>query len=135
MTCEHPPRPDEEHRAFREEADSLWRITLAPVTWVAHFLLSYIVAAVVCAKVPALLGTARIGLLAATVVTLAVIVWLGLRAWRQWDWNNTGDYTNPEGEAEDRHQFLGHAAVLLALISAIGVIYGTLPVLVLDSCR
>ncbi|PVA11010.1 hypothetical protein DC366_04305 [Pelagivirga sediminicola] len=135
MTGEHQPRADEERREFREEAESLWRITLAPVTWVAHFVASYGVAAVTCAKAPGLLGAARIGLMLATLLALAVIAWLGWRAWRQWDYRNTGDYTNALGQAEDRHQFLGHAAVLLALISAIGVVYGTLPVLLLDTCR
>lgn len=135
MTGEHQPRPDQERREFREERESLWRITLAPVTWVAHFVTSYGVAAVICAKAPDLLGAARIGLMLATLLALAVIAWLGWRAWRQWDYRSTGDYTNALGQAEDRHQFLGHAAVLLALISAIGVIYGALPVLLLDTCR
>ncbi|MCF3595063.1 hypothetical protein LZG00_13785 [Rhodobacteraceae bacterium LMO-12] len=135
MTGEHQPRPDEERREFREERESLWRITLAPVIWAAHFVTSYAVAAVICAKAPGLLDTARLGLMLATVLALAVVAWLGWRAWRQWDVGNTGDYTNALGVSEDRHQFLGHAAVLLALISAIGVIYGTLPVLLLDTCR
>lgn len=135
MEKERQPSPDEERLEFREEAESLWQITLAPVTWVAHFVTSYGVAAVICTKAPGLLGPARIGLAVATLVALALIAWLGWRAWKQWDLRNTGDYTNALGQAEDRHQFLGHAAVLLALISGIGVIYGALPVLMLDTCR
>lgn len=135
MDKERHPSPDEERREFREEAESLWRITLAPVTWAAHFALCYAVAAVVCAKAPGMLATARIGLAVATLVALALILWLGWRAWQQWDLRNTGDYRNPLGEAEDRHQFLGHAAVLLALISGIGVIYVALPVLLLETCQ
>ncbi|WP_099828017.1 hypothetical protein [Oceaniglobus indicus] len=135
MSDEHRPDPDEERREFREERESLWRITLAPATWVAHFVASYGVVAVTCAKAPDLLGAARLGLGLFTLVALAIILWLGWRAWRQWDVRNTGDYTNALGEAEDRHQFLGHAAVLLALISAIGVVYGTLPVVMLETCR
>lgn len=135
MSKERQPTRNQERREFREEAESLWRITLAPLAWVAHFVTSYGVAAVTCAKAPALLDSARIGLALATLVALALICWLGWRAWLQWDLRNTGDYTNALGEAEDRHQFLGHAAVLLATISAIGVIYGALPVLLLDSCR
>lgn len=135
MEKERQPRQDEERREFREEAESLWRITLAPVTWVAHFVTSYALTSVICAKAPDRLDAARFGLAAATVLALAVILWLGLRAWRQWDLRNSGDFSNALGEAEDRHQFLGHAAVLLAIISAIGVIYGALPVLLLDSCR
>ncbi|WP_226781664.1 hypothetical protein [Oceaniglobus trochenteri] len=135
MQDERQPRPDEERHEFREEAESLWRITLAPVAWVAHFVTSYGIVALVCAKAPGLLGMTRGGLGLATLLALAVIAWLGWRAWRQWDYRTTGDYTNARGEAEDRHQFLGHAAVLLALISAIGVVYGALPVLLLETCR
>ncbi|WP_417588962.1 hypothetical protein [Pararhodobacter oceanensis] len=135
MRNDHLPQSDPDRREFREEAESLWRITLAPATWAAHFVTSYAIAAVVCAKAPTLLPHARLALLMATGLALAVILWLGWRAWRQWDYRTTGDYTNALGEAEDRHQFLGHAAVLLALISAIGVVYGTLPVLLLETCR
>lgn len=135
MTDDRQPRPDRDRRAFREEAESLWRITLAPVTWAAHFVTSYGLVAVICAKAPGLLGAARIGLGLATLLALAAIGWLGWRAWRQWDYRSTGDYTNALGQADDRHQFLGHAAALLAMISAIGVTYGALPVLLLDSCR
>lgn len=132
---EHKPRPDEERREFREEAESLWRITLAPGTWAAHFVLSYGAAAVVCAKAPAWAGALRLGIGALTVLALALIAWLGWRAWVQWDVRNTGDYQNALGKAEDRHEFLGHAAVLLALISALGVIYVGLPALMITDCR
>lgn len=135
MEQERHPLPDEERREFHEEAESLWHITLPPLTWAAHFALSYAVAAVVCAKAPAMLGSARIGLALATLLALAVIAWLGWRAWQQWNRGNTGDDQNQSGKAEDRHQFLGHAAVLLALISAIGVVYDALPLLMLDSCQ
>lgn len=132
---EQKPRADEERHEFREEAESLWRITLAPTTWAMHFVLSYGAAAVVCAKAPALAGVLRLGIGALTVLALALIGWLGWRAWRQWDVSNTGDHTNALGEAEDRHQFLGHAAVLLALISGLGVIYVALPALFIGDCR
>ena len=135
MNEEHLPRHDEDRREFHEEAESLWRITLAPLTWVAHFVTSYGVAAVICAKAPALLDAARIGLVLGTVTALTVILWLGWRAWRQRELRHAGNFANAVGEADHRHQFMGHVAVLLAMISAIGVIYGTLPVLLPDTCR
>lgn len=133
--AEHRPAPDEERREFREERESLWRIILAPVAWAMHFVICYAAAAVVCAKAPGLVDSLRLGIGALTLLALGLIGWLGRRAWRQWDVLNTGDYRNPLGEAEDRHQFLGHAAVLLALISAIGVTYVALPAIFLETCR
>ena len=128
------PRRDEERHEFREEAESLIRITLAPVVWAGHFLLCYCTLAVVCAKGgdPAVWRGTLIG---ATVLALAVICWTGWRSFRQWDVRNTGDFANREGHAEDRHQFLGHAAFLLAMISAIGVVYVGVPLLLLEDCR
>jgi len=130
---EHTPRRDEERREFSEEAESLIRITLAPVIWAGHFLLCYCTLAVVCAK-GGDVALWRGVLVAATVVALIAIAWTGWRSFRQWDVRNTGDFTNREGHAEDRHQFLGHAAFLLSLISGIGVIYVGLPLLLLEGC-
>ncbi len=132
--AEHQPAPDEERREFREERESLWRITLAPATWAVHFVICYAAAAVVCAKAPDSIGTLRLGIGALTLLALGLIGWLGWRAWVQWDVRTTGDYRNPLGEAEDRHQFLGHAAVLLSVISALGVLYVALPALFIRSC-
>ncbi len=133
--AERKPTADEERREFHEEHESLWRITLAPATWAGHFVISYAAAAVVCAKTPGMVDLLRLGIGALTLLALGLILWLGWRAWVQWDVFNTGDYHNSLSEAEDRHQFLGHAAVLLALVSAIGVIYVSLPALFFGSCQ
>lgn len=122
---------EEDRREFREEADSLWRLTLAPVTWAGHFLTSYVTIAVICAKNPAALPVSRFALVLFTLAALAMIAWLGWKSWRQWDVRGTGKSIHARGQAEDRHRFLGHAAVLLSIISAIGVLYDSLPILVL----
>lgn len=134
MTEERPPRRDEERHEFREESASLMRITLGPLVWAGHFLLCYASVALVCAKGWPVEGL-RLALLAASLAALAAIGWLGWRAFRQWDVLRTGDFSNPEGHAEDRHQFLGHAAFLLAAVSAIGVVYVTLPILMIGVCQ
>ncbi|MGZ9811464.1 hypothetical protein ACXN5S_13455 [Pseudoroseicyclus sp. H15] len=128
-------RSDQEQREFREEAESLWRIAFAPTIWAVHFVVCYGWASLVCVKFGGDPGPMRAALLGLTAVALAGIGWLGWRAFRQWDVRNTGEFSNPEDDAEDRHQFLGHAAFLLAIISAIGVIYVSLPLIVIGSCR
>ena len=120
-------------REFREEADSLWRISLGPLTWAGHFLLCYAGMAVACAKFGGS-EVLRDVLIVLTLAALGIVAWLGWRAFRQWDVRRTGDVSNPEGEAEDRHQFLGHAAFLLAVISFIGIVYTGLPLLMIGGC-
>jgi hypothetical protein len=135
-------RPQAEEREFSEERASLVRITLGPVVWAAHFVLSYASTAVYCSRwgegAATILGF-RIAIVAGTVVALAVIAWLGWRGWRQWD-ARVGRSTRQMledlvEEQENRHEFLGHAALLLAIISFVGVLYTALPVALIGTCR
>ncbi|NDV00298.1 hypothetical protein [Pseudoroseicyclus tamaricis] len=126
---------DAEKHEFREESESLWRIAFAPAIWAIHFVVCYAWVSLVCVKFGGDPAVMRVSLLAISAVALAAIAWLGWRAFRQWNVRDTGDFTNPEGEAEDRHEFLGHAAFLLAIISAIGVIYVSMPLIIIEGCR
>lgn len=126
----------QERREFRAEFLSLWRITFAPLVWAVHFAASYGATALVCAKggepfVPPL----RMGIGIGTGLALALILWIGWRAWRQWDVIRDREWENDDGTGEDRHQFLGHAGFLLALISFVGVVYVALPALLIGTCR
>lgn len=129
-------RDELERRELGEEADSLVRIAAAPLIWAAHFVLCYGATSLVCVKFapdgPE--TTLRIALGVLTVAAVAAIAWLGWRSWRQWDYPEDHDYVHDEATEEDRHEFLGHAAFLLAVISLIGVIYTALPVLMLPGC-
>ena len=127
-----------EGREFGEESESLVRITAGPVLWAGHFVLSYAAAAIWCAKAAGPMGSIlwfRIGVGALTLAVLASIAWLGWRAWRQWDYLHDDYRANDVSRAEDRHQFLGHAAFLLSLISFIGVVYVAMPVIFIETCR
>ncbi|MGB3247443.1 MAG: hypothetical protein WBB25_23155 [Sulfitobacter sp.] len=124
----------QEAREFRAEATSLWRITFGPLIWAAHFVGCYGATALICAKGGAV-DILRTGIGLGTALALGAIFWLGWRAWRQWDIIRDRDWENDAGTDEDRHQFLGHAALLLTLISFIGVVYVSLPVLLIGTCR
>ncbi len=122
---------------FREERDSLWRLSLGPVVWSLHFVISYGAAALICARfadLPDANFWLRAGIAALTVLALAIIGTLGWRAWKQWDMMRDPEWENDQSHGEDRHQFLGHAAFLLAVISAIGVIYVALPIFLTEGC-
>ncbi|MEX3314957.1 hypothetical protein [Sulfitobacter sp. PS-8MA] len=127
-------RDEQDTHEFRAEALSLWRITFGPLIWALHFLACYGATALVCAKAAEAVPLLRLGIGLGTLLALALIFWLGLQAWRQWDLRRDREWENDAGTSEDRHQFLGHAAFLLAGISFIGVLYVALPALLIESC-
>jgi hypothetical protein len=119
------------------DTHSLWLLTIAPTIWAAHFLLSYITAAIWCAKlVPqgGALGpirTAFMAYAAAALVGIAATGWEGFRRHR----HGTETTTHDLDSAEDRRRFLGFATLLLAGLSAVGVGYATLAATFFESCR
>jgi hypothetical protein len=116
---------------------SLWLLTIAPGIWAVHLLLCYITAAVWCAKFVAAggpLGTVRSAVgwyTALAIVGIAVIGWEGLRRHR----HGTEASTHDLDSVEDRHRFLGFATLLLAGLSAVGVLYAALAAIYFETCR
>jgi hypothetical protein len=116
---------------------SLWLLTIAPAIWALHLLLCYITAAVWCAKFSwpgGPLGDVRKAITWYTIVALvgiALMAWEGLRRHR----HGTEATTHDLDSAEDRHRFLGFATLLLAGLSAVGVIYAALAATYFETCR
>ena len=130
-------RRKEEEKEFAEEASSLWLLVMTPTIWAAHFVTSYAATSLACVKFPGPDGIPRLQWLVGglTAAALLAIVWLGWRAWRQWDYLDDGDYSHRTHSTEDRHEFLGHAAFLLAIVSFIGVAFVAMPVWLTGVCR
>jgi hypothetical protein len=114
----------------------LWMLAAGPTIWAAHFLLSYITAAVWCAKFGG-----REGMLAPvhtaigwyTVVALAGIGLVGASGYER----HGRGFETDEHERDapgDRRRFLGFAALLLAGLSAIATIYVAVSVMFLERC-
>ena len=116
---------------------SLWLLTIGPAIWALHLLLSYVTAAVWCAKfVPAggpLDGvqTAIVMYTALALIGIGVVGWQGLRRHR----HGTEATTHDLDTREDRHRFIGFATLLLSGLSAVGVIYAALAARYFDTCR
>lgn len=123
-----------EPKEFAEESASLVKITAAPVIWATHFVVCYAAVAIACAKGLDYEAT-RLWLLILSAGVLAGIGFVGWRSWRQWAPRETGKLSHPKGRAEDRHHFLGHAAFLLSVISFIGALFTTLPLLFIGGCQ
>ena len=114
----------------------LWTLTAGPLVWAGHFLVSYVTAAIWCARAApaAPLGAARTALFAYTAVALVAIAWQGWRGWRR---HRAGRQRPPHDEATlgDRHRFLGQATALLCGLSFVAVVYVALGAVLIGTCR
>ena len=121
-----------------EKDESLWGLTLAPVIWSAHFLLSYVTAAIWCEKVAGpdggLFG-ARIAIAVYTVLALAGICATGWFGYRRHRYCRDGEAPHDADTPEDRHRFLGFATVLLSALAAVATVFEALPALFFGDCR
>ena len=116
----------------------LWHVIFAPVIWALHFLFCYVYGAVHCAKAgrDASLGGPTVVIVGATVLGLLLIGLSTLKLWRVRGRSLTdNDFEFEHNTAEERHRFLSHVALMLCLLSAIAVLYTTIPMLYLTSCR
>ena len=127
--------PNQRPHETAEERQHLLLLAASPTIWAAHFLASYLTAAVWCAKAGRLagLGGVRWAIAAFTLAALGGIAFVGLRGLRR---HRYGSATVPHDvdTPEDRHRFLGFATVLLSALSVVAVIYVALPALFFGAC-
>jgi hypothetical protein len=119
-----------------EQNQSLLFLTASPVIWAAHFMLSYLTAAIWCAKVAGpggSLGVVRVAIAIYTVLALSGIGYIGWQAFRRHSYG-TATLPHDDDSPEDRHRFLGFAALLLSALSAVAVIYAALAAVFIGSC-
>lgn len=119
-----------------EERETLWVLTAAPAVWAIHLLLSYMTAAVWCAKFvgpDGSLRTVRAAIASYTALALGAIALVG---WRGFVRHRHGAETAPHDldSPGDRHRFLGFATLLLAGLSAVATMYAALVAVFIGSC-
>ena len=120
-----------------EENQSLLLLAASPMIWAAHFFLSYVTAAIWCAKAAGPddpLGGARVGIAIYTVLALGGIGGIGWRAFRRHRYG-TATLPHDDDSPEDRHRFLGFSALLLSGLSAVAVLYAALAAVFIRSCH
>lgn len=132
---------------------SLWLLIIAPTIWAAHLLLSYITAAIWCAKFVGMdgsLGGVRTAVAWYTTVALAGIAFVGWEGFRRHSYSSaplgagpstslgaggTEATTHDLDTPDDRHRFLGFATLLLSGLSGVAVLYAALAAMYFDTCR
>src|SRR5688572_13803265 len=92
-----------------EKKESLWRLIVSPTIWGAHLMLSYITAAIFCAKYAGSDGSlapVRWAIGIYTAIALLGIIWNGFDGFRR---HRYGSATLPHDDdtPADRHRFLG----------------------------
>ena len=113
-----------------------WVLAASPALWAVHFMLSYVTAAVWCAKAgtgaPA--APARVAVAAYTALALGAIGWIGWRGWRR---HRLGGEALPHDDdrPEDRTRFLGFATAILSALSAVAVVYAALVAALIRTCH
>ena len=120
-----------------ERGESFWRLTGGPLIWAVHFLLSYVTAAVWCAKVAAPQGSLQGARIAIAAYTVIALLGIGLAGWSGWERHAFRGATRPHDfdSPADRHRFLGFAMLLLAGLSAVATIYTALAAVFVETCR
>jgi hypothetical protein len=124
-------------RAHPEHHESLWTLAWTPTVWAAHFLLCYVLAALVCQD--AARGLTFDGLRLA-IGGFSVLAWLligvhAVRCARDVRGVPDGDGGVAAEPARTRRRFFAAAGLLLAALSAVAVLYSALPALFFGDCR
>ena len=119
------------------DRDSLIGMVASPLVWAAHFLVCYTVVALACAfgfgtETGGEWGIVRIVLLIVSAGAVLVIVGLCFLAYRRW--RQSGGSEPPHDHRQERHQFMSVAALLLSVLSGIGVVYTAIPLFALPLC-
>lgn len=122
---------------FAESRQRLWMVPGPLVVWAAHFTVSYITAALWCGRMVARTGSlssARAAIGVYTLVSLAVIVWIGWLGYRA---HGHGGEPPPHDadSPQDRHRFIGLAALLVAGLAAVAVLYSAVAVSLVETCE
>jgi hypothetical protein len=120
-----------------ESRQPLWIVPGPLVIWAAHFMCCYITAALWCGRVAGRLGAlgsarATIAVLTAVaLIAILIIASLGYRAHSLGAADDPHDADSPE----DRHRFVGYAALLIAGLSAVAVVYSAMPIVFIGTCQ
>lgn len=119
-----------------EQEESLWLLTASPAIWAVHFLLSYITAAIWCAKVVGRDGDLAPIQVVIGVYTVLALAGIGATGWIAFRRHEHGTATVPHDfdTPADRHRFLGFATLLLSALSAVAVVYVAFNVVFIGSC-
>lgn len=113
---------------------SVWILVAAPTIWAVHFVASYVIAAVWCAKVGASLVEPRWIIAGLGLVGIALIAWLGRIAMRRYGGIFLVFEEITDSSERGRDRFIGHVSLLLCVLSAVAILFTVIPGMVFSTC-
>ncbi len=113
---------------------SIWIMAAAPTLWAVHFVASYVVAAVWCAKIGPSLVEPRWIIAWSGLACIAVILWLGITAFRRYGGRFAVFEEITESSEAGRDRFVGHVSLLLCVLSAVAIGFTVIPGFVFAAC-
>lgn len=122
---------------LRDRTTTLFILAAPPAIWGAHFLLSYVTAAIVCEKSAApgsAIAPVQVAIAVYTTVALVGSVLIARWGWKRHKVGNSA-LPHDDDTPEDRERFLGFAAFLLSGLVTVAVIYLALSVALVGTCR
>lgn len=121
-----------------EARQSLWALITGPLIWLVHFALTYITAAIWCARYAGKAGNLTPAAIAIAVYTGVALLFIALSAHRGFRRHRFGESAGPPHDADtsgDRHRFLGFACLLLCGLAATATVFVAMTVVFIRSCR
>jgi len=134
MRTEDHQQPETGH----ETGTDLWRVIAAPSIWAVHFLVCYVVGAVYCEKAGRSVTLLPVQWIVgfATAVALALVALLIRSLWKVRGRSvATQNYSFSGNIPQERHRFLSHVALMLCALSIAAIVFGTIPAVILETCR
>jgi len=121
---------------YPERNETLWVLVLPLILWAAHFLLSYITAAIWCAKSSGPSQTLAPVRIAIGIYTFLALVGLTISGWNGHRRVNFPQAKLPHDDDTplDRHRFLGFTLLLLSVLSAVATLFVATVLLFMETC-
>lgn len=116
--------------------DSVWSLAIPPAVWAVHFLLSYLTAAIYCAKVATESGpsmTVQLMILGYTLLAMPLL-WVCARPGMRDELAARSNPTYDEDTSQDRHRFLAFSQLLLASLSAVATLFTAMAAIFAGGC-
>lgn len=116
--------------------DSIWILTISPGIWSLHFLVSYVTAAVWCAKFAGESGSLKGARIAIAVYTVLALIAIAITGWLGYRRHSYGAASLPHDDdtPADQYRFLGFSTLLLSALSAVATLFVASVAYFIGSC-
>ncbi|QDV42384.1 hypothetical protein Enr13x_22290 [Stieleria neptunia] len=120
-----------------DHGSAIWWIVAAPSVWAAHFLASYLTAAIFCAKFAdsdRSAGEVQMAVMAYTVLAMVILAGVGWVGYRRHQSGHDGGPHDGDTRADQR-RLVGLSTFLLSCLSAVATVFTALVLYFVGTCH